>query len=399
MRLLTLTNLFPDAGQPWRGLDNVTLLHEMSRQNTEVDVRVLCMRPAHSYWAGAACTQQPRRGDESLKPSFHWVPYLPKLGGLNHWLYARGIRRALKSLPAGWKPDALLVPWLFPDACGVRLVPELKNLPMVAVAQGSDVHQYLSLPARRKAILQLSRTAHIVTRSEDLRQRLVKAGASAGQVTTLYNGVDTQTFRPGAKETARQELGLPVEGANLLFVGNFLPVKGLPLLIEAVASLHRRGRQVHLVLIGSGPLETELKTHIAGSGLGAGKVTFAGRKGPAEVAHYMRAADAVCLTSHNEGVPNVLLEAFASGRPLVSTDVGGISEIAQPSPGGGFLLRGRDAEPYADLLSQALNHLPDPETLSQYAKKFAWKNSASAYWRLLFEEISANSRNPAAPVG
>lgn len=399
MRLLSLTNLFPDSGQPWRGLDNVTLLHAMSRQNTEADIRVLCMRPSHTYWRGGPCIQKARMGDDSLHPTFHWTPYMPKLGGLNHWLYARGVRRALKSLPQGWKPDALLVPWLFPDACGTRLVPELKNIPMVAVAQGSDVHQYLNLPARRKAILHLSRSAHIVTRSEDLRQRLLKAGASAPKVTTLYNGVDTDTFHPGDKQAARQELSLPVSASILLFVGNFLPVKDLPLLVDAVAAARQKKPDIHLVLIGSGPQEAEIKERIVASGLGLQNVSFPGRKGPVEVAHYMRAADAVCLSSHNEGVPNVLLEAFASGRPLISTHVGGISEITVPSPNGGCLISDRKPAQYAEGLLHLLNHLPDPERLSEYAKKFAWKNCAESYWSLLFQEISRLSRNPAATVG
>lgn len=270
---------------------------------------------------------------------------------------------------------------------------------MVAVAQGSDVHQYLNLPARKRAILQFSKSAHIVTRSEDLRQRLLRAGASASKVTTLYNGVDTDTFYPGDKQLARHELGLPARSSLLLFVGNFLPVKDLPLLVDATAAARKKQSDIHLVLIGSGPLEAEIKDRIVKSGLGLENVTFTGRKGPDEVARYMRAADAVCLSSHNEGVPNVLLEALASGRPLVSTDVGGISEITSASPGGGILIPDRSPTLYATALLTTLNQLPDPERLSEYAKKFAWKNCAESYWSLLFEEISAKSRNPAVLVG
>ena len=384
MRLLCLTNLFPDASEPWRGLDNVTLLHAMRAERPEADIRVLALRPSHRYWIGQAPQLTPRPGDEGLQPSFHHVPYLPKFGGWNDRLYALAIARALRTLPAGWRPDALLVPWLFPDACAVHRLRELAQLPLLAIAQGSDVHQYLAMPLRRSAILHLAQRARIATRSEDLRQHLLAAGADSGRVSTIYNGVDTATFRPGDPAAARRALNLPETGKLLLFVGNFLPVKGLDLLIGAAAAL-RRERDLHLVLIGGGPLEPALRAQAETSGLGSANLTFAGRRAAPEVAEYMRAADAVCLSSLNEGVPNVLLEAFASGRPLVSTRVGGIAEITQPSPGGGFLAAGREIDSYAACLRQALDSPPDARALSAYAARFSWSHCAQACWQKLLD--------------
>lgn len=385
MRLLFVSNLFPDTAQPWRGLDNVTLLHALRAQRPEADIRVLCLRPGHPFWAGGACPLKPRPEDQGFSPTYHWAPYVPRLGGLNDVLFKLAVRRGLKSLPAGWKPDALLVPWLFPDASGVHRCQELDGIPMVAVAQGSDVHRYLDMPLRRRAILNLAARARIVTRSEDLRQRLIKAGARAEEVHTVYNGVHTDIFRPGDKETARRELNLPVAGKIALFVGNFLPVKGLDLLIQAGALAKARllPEPFHLVLIGSGPLQAELVTLAQSSGLGADQLLLAGRRSPGEVAQFMRAADAVCLSSHNEGVPNVLLEALASGRPLVSTDVGGIGEILRPTPGGGVLVGDRSPARYAEGLVQALATPPPPEVLSACAGPFSWDKCASIYWGLL----------------
>jgi glycosyltransferase involved in cell wall biosynthesis len=116
------------------------------------------------------------------------------------------------------------------------------------------------------------------------------------------------------------------------------------------------------------------------SGLGGEAAIFAGRKQAGEVAQFMQAADIVCLASHNEGVPNVLLEALASGRPLVSTDVGGLSEILGPSPNGGVLVRGRDPQAFAAALDRVLSALPDPGGLSAYAAQFSWPKCAAEYW-------------------
>lgn len=382
MRLLFISNLFPDSAQPWRGLDNVTLLHAMRAQRPEADIRVLCLRPGHGYWLGKNCPLKPRPGDEVLHPSYHWAGYVPKFGGANDRLFARAVQRALRTLPTDWKPDAVLVPWLFPDASGVNLVPELAGLPIVSVAQGSDVHQYLDQPMRRRAILKLAERAIILTRSDDLRQRLLRAGAATAQVKTVYNGVDLATFHPGDKAAARAALGLPVDGNLLLFVGNFLPVKGLELLIRSVAHASTESLvPLRLVMIGSGPLQVDLTALAAQCGLRDDQILWAGRRGPAEVAEYMRAADVVCLTSHNEGVPNVLFEALASGRPLVSTHVGGISEILDSAPhGGGSLVSSRDPVVYANALRQILHSSPDPESLSHHASQFAWERCAATYW-------------------
>ncbi len=384
MRLLFISNLFPDTTQPWRGLDNVTLLHAMRAERPEADIRVLCLRPGHGFWTGGGCLLKPRDEDKVLNPHFGWAPYMPKFGGLNDRLFALAVKRALKFLPQDWKPDALLVPWLFPDACGVHLVDEFRDVPMLSVAQGSDVHQYLDRPMRRQAILKLAQRSKIVTRSEDLRRRLLSAGAAADRVHTVYNGVDTATFFPGDTRAGREALGLPEDGKLLLFVGNFLPVKGLELLIQATARAAREWKEpLRLVMIGSGPLQQTLASLARNEGLPDSSLIWAGRKSPEEVAQFMRAADAVCLSSHNEGVPNVLLESLASGRPFVTTDVGGISEILNSSPGGGTLVRGRDAGEYASALLSVLSAPPDPEALKVYASDMAWPQCAAGYWKLL----------------
>jgi glycosyltransferase involved in cell wall biosynthesis len=262
----------------------------------------------------------------------------------------------------------------------VNLVTELAGIPLVCVAQGSDVHHYLDLPMRRRAILNLVKRARIITRSEDLRQRLLNAGAEAGRVSTVYNGVDLETFHPGDKAAARAELKLPIDGKILLFVGNFLPVKGLDLLIRSVAHASTTiAEPLHLVMIGSGPLQPELTNLARQSGLKDNQLFWAGRRAPAEVAQFMRAADAVCLTSHNEGVPNVLLEALASGRPLISTDVGGISEIINPSPQGGVLVKGRETASYAAALLKMVHTPPNAALLSNHAISFAWRRCAQTY--------------------
>jgi len=383
MKLLFISNLFPDEQEPWRGLDNVTLVHALRAVEPGLEVRVLAFRPSLTRF-GHALHLRPRPGDEVLHPRFFWSPYLPKLGGLNHRIFRRSLARAAATFGADFAPDAILAPWLFPDACAAAIWAQLRQIPVVAVAQGSDVHQYLDMPMRRRAILDLAKRARkIVTRSRDLQARLISNGAAANRVCTVYNGVDPEMFRPVGQAEARRELGVDVEGRVVLFVGNFLPVKGIDLLLSsfAIASQALHG-PTRLVLIGSGPLEESIRQQAAELGI-ADRVIFVGRQPPEGVARWMQAADAVCLTSHNEGVPNVVLESLSSGRPIISTDVGGISEIIEPLLGRRYLVPGRDPGVYSAALADALREPPDAQALHAAARHYSWDNCARKYLELL----------------
>ncbi|WP_395752831.1 glycosyltransferase [Prosthecobacter sp.] len=382
MNLLVATNLFPDTKEPWRGLDNATLVHAMRQQDPGLNVRVLAFRPSFKRWGAAPL--KPRPEDASLQPQYFWAPYVPRMGGMNHRLFSFAFARALKALPRDFTPEAVLVPWLFPDACGVVLQAAAWGVPMVAVAQGSDVHGYLNMPMRRRAIMAMTRgISAIVTRSNDLEKRLAKQGADERKVHTVYNGVDIHTFKPASRAAARDELQVPQEGKVLLFVGNFLPVKGLDLLLAAFAQVVASSAQpVRLALIGGGPLEEALRAQAAQLNI-TDKVHFLGRHGASQVARWMQAADAVCLTSHNEGVPNVVLEAISSGRAPVCTDVGGISEVVEPVLGKRFLVPKREASAYAAALLDVLANPPDEGMLHEAARGYAWEKCAQQYLTLL----------------
>jgi glycosyltransferase involved in cell wall biosynthesis len=391
VKLLFVSNLFPDQTESWRGLDNATLLHAMRDAEPRLEIRVLAFRPSLTRF-GPAAQIRPRPGDEILNPLFFWNNYLPKLGGLNHRIFARALARAESALPADFQPDVILAPWLFPDACAAAIRAMRRNIPVVAVAQGSDVHQYLEMPMRRRAILKLAKQARkIVTRSRDLQSRLIACGAEAGRVCTIYNGVDTGLFRPAPTLEARIPLGIPAEGRLLLFVGNFLPVKGIDLILSAFALVRARSSvPTKLALIGGGPLETALRGQAAELGISE-HVIFAGRQPPSAVARWMQAADAVCLASHNEGVPNVLFESISSGRPMVSTDVGGIAEIVEPLMSRRFLVTHREPRVFAAALLDALDNPPDENSLRQKALPFSWESCARNYLSLLFPSDPATT--------
>lgn len=389
MRVLFISNLFPDKTEPWRGLDNATLLQALKREAPDLTVQALALRPTLLRRSQA---RHARQQDEWTSPIFIPVPYVPKFGGINDRLASRALSKGL--VRHGIDPgtfDVLLTPWLFPDACAVHRIAMPRRLPQVAIAQGSDVHRYLEMPMRRRAILRFaSETGGIVTRSRDLATRLTNAGAPKTKVHPIYNGVDTHCFSGGAKREAREMLALPADGQIGLFVGNFLPVKGIELLLEAVAQVCAEGANFHLALIGSGPLQQELQSLVVELGI-KDRIHWRGRLDPVGVASHMRAADAVCLSSHNEGVPNVVLEAMASGRPVITTDVGGIHEVLGPKSELHGLVKTRDKGDYARVLASMLHSLPDEFEIKAYGSTFSWSNCARHHLQLMESLVSSGT--------
>jgi glycosyltransferase involved in cell wall biosynthesis len=212
---------------------------------------------------------------------------------------------------------------------------------------------------------------------------LQQAGFDKSKLHIIYNGVDFRTFHPSDKTAARRDLKISESATVLLFVGNFLPIKNPKLLIAAHAELCRMQpqRTFELIMLGSGPLESEMR-HQADA-LGYGKnVIMPGRKTPAEVARYMQAADVLCLSSRNEGLPNVVLEAFACGLRVVSTNVGGINETLD-APAFGALVDEHTPQAFAQALTNVLAQPLDEEKILARASNFSWDKAANAYMELL----------------
>lgn len=153
--------------------------------------------------------------------------------------------------------------------------------------------------------------------SQDIRAWLAGTVRIRRPITQIYNGVDTAAFRPRERSgEGRGDLGIP-EGAFVVgSVGRLDPIKNYPAFVEAA---RRLGARAHFVLVGDGPERSRLEA------LAAGAVRFLGER--EDVPGLFRAFDLFVLPSFNEGVSNTVLEAMASGLPVVATRVGGNGEL------------------------------------------------------------------------
>jgi len=377
MKLVFVSNLFPDSKELYRGLDNATVLHHLSK---DCEVRVISPRPRLP--GKPAVARQCRAEDAPFRPVYPEYFYVPKFGSpFNDRLFASALRKPLFDLKKEFDFDVILVAWTFPDACAVARHASQLNVPFVVIVQGSDAHAYLEMPLRRgKIVKAMNRASSGITRSAKLAHLLAEAGVSREKLFPIYNGVDLETFGPGDRAETRKTLGL-ADTPTILFVGNFLPVKNPFLLIRAHAQVCREWKPCQLVMIGGGPLETEARALAKASGFGD-RVIFAGRKIAPEVAQYMRAADLLCLSSENEGVPNVVLEAFATGIPVVTTDVGGIAEVLNKPCLGKLVPRG-DQNALANALIAQLSETTQTQAIREHGEWFSWSRAAEGYLRLL----------------
>lgn len=147
-------------------------------------------------------------------------------------------------------------------------------------------------------------------------------------------------------------IGPPPAAPRLVFIGRLAEPKGPLVLIEAAAQLARDGLDFHLVLVGDGPLRPLVEDRIARHDL-AGRVRLAGWMASDQVRAELLAARALVLPSFAEGLPVVLMEALALGRPAISTFVAGIPELIEPGVSG-WLVPAGAVGPLANAMRQAL---------------------------------------------
>jgi glycosyltransferase involved in cell wall biosynthesis len=172
----------------------------------------------------------------------------------------------------------------------------------------------------------------------------------------------------------------------VLFVGTLAPAKGVHELLTATIQLRARHPHLRLVFVGSGVSRQELVSKAAAIGL-TPHLMFPGSVPPASVAQWMAASNVFCLPSHSEGCPNVVIEALASGRPVVATNVGGIPELVDSTCG--LLVQPRDPAALAEALEQALGRSWDEHRIAQTFGR-SWDEVANDMYGICVEALRSS---------
>jgi glycosyltransferase involved in cell wall biosynthesis len=186
-----------------------------------------------------------------------------------------------------------------------------------------------------------------------------KIGTPKGLVRVVHNGVSRAEFAPVATNP---------DATDLVFLGELRHLKGIHVLIDAIAQLHRDGRNVTATLVGDGPDRDGLLAHVERCGLNA-----AVRFQPAMAARQaMTLGKVMVAPSRFESLPYVVLEAAAASKPLITTHVGGIPEIYGPLSNA--LVPPADAAALAGAIARALDR---PQDMMELTRKLRDRVQAS----------------------
>ncbi len=385
MKILVLTNLFPSAWDPLRAsfnrqqFDRLAALHDL-----EVLVAVDFRERRRGPRGEAPRLTHARSSDFTF-----WYP--PRIGRSLHglsWyasLWAQHGARLKRE-----RYDLLLASWAYPDAVGTARLARRLGLPYVVKVHGSDINVQAGFRLRRGQIARALRGARaVVSVSDALAVKVRDLGVPGERVHLLYNGVDGDRFRPGDRLAARRQLDLPPDAPVVLYVGNLKDAKGCVDLLEAFPAVLAKHPQARLVMVGEGASRATLQARSAQLGM-QDRLLLAGARPHDQLPLWMQAANLLSLPSHNEGVPNVVLEAMACGLPVVATRVGGIPEVLPVQAG--ILVPAHDRTALGEALLDVLARDWQPSAIIDYASRFSWEDNVRRLDRILTEAVQDPSR-------
>ncbi len=260
-----------------------------------------------------------------------------------------------------------------------------KKLPYIISLRGSDVpgkHVRLKLdykilgPVFKKI---WKKAIALVACSQGLKARALQFLPSA-QIEVIPNGVDLDKFYP-------VQTGKKTEVLRLITIGRLSVTKRVPLLIDAVSILYKEGYKLKLTITGGGQMENQLKQIVSERNLSS-IIDLTGRISADDMTLLYRKNDIFISASMLEGMSNAMLEAIASGLPIVSTRCEGLDELIVDN---GIVVE----QPDAVSIAKAIKTIADDEkkyikmrtAARKQAEKFTWKSAANQYIKIYHKII------------
>jgi glycosyltransferase involved in cell wall biosynthesis len=285
----------------------------------------------------------------------------------------------IKGLITSFGSDIIHAHWTAAGYIG-GIIKLLIKKPLIITVRGSDVHGMNTNIGRYFVRRVLKRADFVTAVSKNLGVQLRKWGIDMRKVHVVPNGVDIEQFSRRPKAVTRKNLELAGNSKYVLYVGRLAPVKGVEFLIQVIPEVMNKRKQVRFILVGDGDSLHFLQKLAIKLGVKE-HVHFVGRQPQGKVAEYMAAADILVLPSLGEGRPNTVLEAMASGLPVIATRVGGVPEIVLDGVTG-YVVPPRNTKELSEKISFLLKNPHLCKSMGQSGKDLlgklglSWENSA-----------------------
>jgi glycosyltransferase involved in cell wall biosynthesis len=250
--------------------------------------------------------------------------------------------------------------------------------------EGIDEFQQKSHPfkvelLKRLQLFYVSKAKAVIAPSQYFKGIISGWGIPQDRIEVIYNAIDVSKYDIACiKEEAQGRLGLG--GKIILTVARLTPWKGVDKIIKVLPEIRRQIDEANLVVVGDGPELGNLQRLARELGVKE-YVSFVGHVPHEEVPHYLKAADVFVLYSGYEGLPHIVLEAMATGLPVILSDKGGNREVVEDGVNGLLVPIGNQEK----LKEASLKVLQDRELAQEFVDRSREKVARTFVWDVMVE--------------
>lgn len=378
-RIVVLSTLFPSPAQPNAG---VFIRERMFRVGQKFPIVVVApvpwfpfqgvLRHFRAHFRPDAPVFENMMGVKVFRPRFISFPGLFKF--MDGFFMALGSLSIMRQLKKTFNFNVIDAHFGYPDGYAATLLGNWLKVPVTITMRGTEVPHAREKLRRKFLVKALQSATRLFAVSSSLKQHAVNLGVNEQKVLVVGNGIDLKKFYPIEKTQARKQITIEDSSKVLLTIGALVERKGFHRVLEILPRLTKKYPKILYLIVGGPSAEGDWTQHLQQQveemNLG-NNVRFLGPRPPDELKNILSAADVFVLPTSNEGWANVILEAMACGLPVVTTDVGGNSEVVC-RPELGTIVPFGDSEKLFDAVDQALTRNWNRQLILEYAQANSW---------------------------
>jgi L-malate glycosyltransferase len=319
------------------------LVHTLNVGGAEVLAANLARRQRERYRFVFLCLDEPGQGVERLRSEGFDVEVIGRKPGLD-WRCPLRLASLLRRHEVELIQAHQYTPFFYALFARMRY----RRIPIIFTEHGRHFPDYPHTKHKIANWMLLRKQDRVVAVGRSVKQALIaNEGIADRRIEVIPNGIDTDRFVPDPqmRQSVRDQLGIGQDDYLVMMVARLDPIKDHLTAIRACVRARAVVPKLKLLLVGDGPERATIESYIRERNLDD-LVCLLGTRH--DVANLLTAADTLLLTSLSEGIPLTIIEAMATGVPIVSTAVGSISDVVTPSVG--LLAHARDDRMLAALL-------------------------------------------------